>query len=97
MVKYKQFYTRMLNQNEELFRNFTKAYEDYTNDSSKKSEFDEIGREVNMVVKRTENKLCMQTDIGKFSNFSSNLADKFWVLVRENYPYIDKVGVETKK
>ena len=92
MVKYKQFYTRMLNQNKELFESFARVYELFEQDSAKyKEQFNTIGKEINVIVRRTDNKLCAQTELSQFNKFSSGLSDKFWEIVRENYPYIDKV------
>jgi len=93
MVKYKEFYTRMINQNKELFENFSKVYKQFEKEPEKfKEEFNTIGREVNVVVRRTDNKLCAQTEQSNYNKFSMGLSDKFWEMVRENYPYIDKVS-----
>ena len=93
MVKYKEFYTRMINQNKELFENFAKAYEQFVTDPEKyKEQFNTIGKEINVIVRRTDNKLCAQTELSQYNKFSSGLSDKFWEMVRENYPFIDKVS-----
>lgn len=92
MVKYKEFYTRMINQNKELFDEFSKVYDLFEQDSEKyREQFNAIGKEINVIVRRTDNKLCAQTELSQYNKFSTGLSDKFWEIVRENYPYIDKV------
>ena len=93
MVKYKDFYIRMINQNRQLFIDFTSAYERFMLDPDKnKEEFNRLGKEVNIIVRRTDNKLCSQTEQSNYNKFSVGLSDKFWEMVRENYPFIDKVS-----
>jgi len=83
----------MINQNKELFDNFSRLYDLMQQDEQKyKNEFNVIGKKVNVVVRRTDNKLCAQTELSQFNKFSISLSNKFWEIVRENYPYIDKVS-----
>jgi hypothetical protein len=61
--------------------------------SKYEEEFNKIGKEVLGVVREYENRLCADTERGKFIKYSSGLAEKFQEEVRKNFPSIDKVGI----
>jgi len=84
----------MLEENKELFDNFTAVHEAYVvNPEMNKARFNEIGRDVMDVIRDYERILCGKTESGQYGKFSSNLSQKFWDEVRRVYPKINFVGV----
>lgn len=95
MVKYKEFFKIMFEQNKEQFQKFMLLNQDYLKDKKKfKEQFDREGREVLDIVQFWERKLCKQMESGNKSVYSSNLADKFREEVKKIFPCIDEVGVK---
>lgn len=94
MQKYQTVFARMLEENKELFDNFTAVHEAYVvNPEMNKARFNEIGRDVMDVIRDYERILCGKTESGQYGKFSSNLSQKFWDEVRRVYPKINFVGV----
>ena len=88
----------MLEENQELFQDFEKVHARYDLDPKLWQEkFNEVGEPVMEAVKRYEDKLCRHSEKGKYANFSAGLADKFWELVRQEFPKIDFVGVKISR
>lgn len=93
MSKHQQYYQAMIDQNLSLFSQFQDIHDKYVLDSKKwQTEYNEVGSRVVEIVREWERKLCSESEKGKFGKFSNNLADKFWELVRQDYPRIDFVG-----
>lgn len=93
-AKYKQYYERMVEQNQELFNEFKELHDRYDNDQEGlQKEFNEKGEEIMELVREWENKLCMQSEKGGFSNFTSKLAEKFRDELRKDFTFIDHVGL----
>jgi hypothetical protein len=82
--KYQKQYLEMLKINRKVF-------EELKLKSAKRNslEFKEIQLKALRIVRRNEDLLCSKTENTKFSNFSLGLSDKFWELVRADYPEID--------
>lgn len=94
MQKYQTIFARMLDENKELFDNFTAVHEAYIlNPEMNKARFNEVGAEVMDVAREYERILCGKTESGQYGKFSSNLSQKFWDEVRKMYRKIDFVGV----
>ena len=95
MQKYQTIFARMLDENKELFDNFTQVHEAYIlNPDANKARFNTLGREVMDVIRSYERILCGKTESGQYGKFSSNLSQKFWDEVRKVYRKIDFVGVQ---
>lgn len=95
MQKYQKNYELMIDQNKELFTQFQQIHDEYVlNPEANKSRFNEIGSQVQDVIRHYENILCGKTENGGKGKFSSNLSQKFWDLVRKDFPKIDFVGVK---
>ncbi len=95
MTKYKQIFDEMIKKNRELFIKFKITHDMYANDKKTWSnQFNEEGEKVLEIIREYENILCKHSEQGKYSKFSGNLAEKFWIEVRKNYPKIDFVGVK---
>jgi hypothetical protein len=98
MSKYQQYFQNMLKTHQELFDQFTVIHQNYQNDPLKyQKEFDEVGRDVQDVVRKYENLLCAQSEGSGYSRYSSNLAEKFQKEVKILFPKIDCVGLEESK
>lgn len=94
MTKHEQYYIQMIDQNKELFNRFFKIHDKYQTDSATWQQlFNEEGKKVLEVLRQWEKKLCQQSEKGQYGKYSANLADKFWGLVRKDFPKIDFVGV----
>ena len=94
MTKYQKYFQQMLERNEQLFREFKTIHDHYVTDPSKwQEEFNARGEKVLAVLREWENRLCAHSERGQYGKFSSNLADKFWQVVRSYYPKIDFVGI----
>lgn len=95
MVKYKEFFNMMVEQNKERFQKFMILCQDYGKDKKKfKPEFDKEGLEIRDIVEFWERKLCKQMEGGNKAVYSSNLADKFRAEVKKIFPPYDEIGVK---
>jgi hypothetical protein len=94
MTKHEQYYQEMIDNHSELFFQFQDLHDQYVLQPEKlQKEFNEVGVKVMDVIREWERKLCQHSERGKFGKYSDKLADKFWNLVRKDYPKIDFVGV----
>jgi len=82
--KFEKQYNEMIEINKNLFDELKEKSSNLNSE-----EFREIQRKVVRVIRRTEDRLCSKTENAKFASFSTNLADRFWELVRANYPEVD--------
>jgi len=95
-TKYKEFFQKMLDNNRELFDEFTKAHNKYQLDQdNNQEEFNEIGRDVQKVIREWEQKLCGRSEGSGYAQYTASLAEKFWAEVRAMYPMVDHIGLET--
>lgn len=95
MTKYQQVFQNMLDKNSELFNEFKKIHDLYEVDPAKyQKQFDEIGRDVQDVIRRYENILCGKSEGSGYSKFSTQLADKFHAQIKSVFPKIDCIGLE---
>lgn len=95
MTKHEKYYMEMIEQNRDLFNQFMDIHDKYVKDQfSWQVKFNIIGEKVVEIIREWERKLCRNTERGQYGVFSANLADKFWNLVRKDFPKIDFVGVK---
>jgi hypothetical protein len=95
MQKYQTIFQRMLEENKELFDNFTAVHEAFVlNPDVNKTRFNDVGTEVLDVVREYERILCGKTESGQYGKFSGNLSQKFWDEIRKVYPKINFVGIK---
>lgn len=94
MTKHQQYFQDMLESHKKLFDEFSHIHNEYVNDAQKwQPTFNEKGQEVLQIIRRYENMLCAKSESGKYSKFSSKLADKFWGMIRAKFSKIDFVGM----
>ncbi|OGG14612.1 hypothetical protein A2773_02385 [Candidatus Gottesmanbacteria bacterium RIFCSPHIGHO2_01_FULL_39_10] len=95
MAKYQDYYQKMVEDNQDLFDSFKIIHDNYlVNPDAWKDKFNNIGTEIMDIIKDYENRLCGKSEGSKYSVFSTGLSDKFWTLIRKNYPKIDFIGVK---
>ena len=97
MRQYQTIYQQMIDENKKLFNRFFKIHEQYFMDpKANQNEFNTIGREIQEIIHMYERRLCGKTESGVYSKFSQGLSEKFWGLVRNDFPKIDFIGVIVK-
>jgi len=94
MTKYQEYFEKMLTENKPLFENFRNVHQKYTLDQTIwQSDFNEAGSKIVDVIRDYENRLCANTERGMYTKFSGGLSEKFWNLIRKDFPLIDNVGL----
>lgn len=85
----------MLEKNPELFNEFRRIHDQYTLAPEQyQEEFNTVGRKVQDVIRRFENILCGKSETSGYSQYSSNLAQKFQDEIRTHFPKIDFIGIK---
>lgn len=96
--KFKVYYQKMIDENRVLFDKFAKVIEGLKPEQlSTATEFHQVGQEVLDVVRDFDRRLCAAMGRGLYSVYSEKLSQKFWDLVRQDFPQIDLVGVKIKQ
>jgi gamma-glutamylcysteine synthetase len=91
--KFKQIFDEMLLQNKQLFDSFRQIHDQFMADpKAYQQQFNEIGRDVQDVIRRYENRLCSHSESAGFGKFTNNLADKFQEEIKKSFSKIDSVG-----
>ncbi len=94
MTKHEEYYQKMIDQNMKLFGQFQDIHDQYIlRPQTYQIQYNEIGGKVVEIIREWEKRLCMHSEGGQFGKYSAGLADKFWKLVRKDFPKIDFVGV----
>lgn len=84
----------MISENKKLFDEFNVVHDSYAkNPEVNRQKFNEVGRDVQDVIRDWENRLCSQSEKSSFGKFSAGLSDKFWDEIRKNYPLVDHIGL----
>jgi len=94
MRQYQIVYQTMIDEHKKLFDEFFVIHEKYAQNSREyQKEFNSIGENIRTVIHDYERKLCGKTEGGIYSKFSQNLSEKFWDVIRKDFPKIDYIGV----
>ncbi|MFZ2025093.1 MAG: hypothetical protein WAV51_02335 [Microgenomates group bacterium] len=94
MRQYQLTYQTMIDENKKKFDDFFKIHERYVADpKANQAEFTAVGREIQDIIHDYERRLCGKTEGGMYSKFSQNLSEKFWEIIRKDFPKIDYIGV----
>jgi hypothetical protein len=98
MSRYKDYFQKMVDENKEVFDEFTLLHDKYALDNGTfQKELNLKGVRVLEIIKDYENRLCSNTERGMYIKYSGGLAEKFQEEIRKHYPYIDHIGlIETK-
>jgi hypothetical protein len=98
MVKYKEYFQKMVNENKDIFVAFKKVHDAYSkNKAMYQEEFNVQGDKVRKVIEEWDHRLCSYMEGGKNASYSAKLSEKFWDEVRIYFPLIDFVGVKVRK
>lgn len=88
--KYKKIADEMFESNSSLFKEYVEIMDKYDLDKNQfKDRALELQRKLLRIIKIAEDKLCMHSETNGYANYSSTLADKFWMEVRIRMPRID--------
>ena len=94
MVKYKEYFQKMLADNKSVFDSFKKLHDKYAlNPDLHQKELNKKGEKVLMLVREYENRLCANTERGVYSKFSTQLAEKFQNEVHTHFPMVVSIGL----
>lgn len=97
-AKYKEYYQKMLTDNQEKFEKFRKIHDLYEKDSEKMQEkYNEIGKQILEIVNEYENRLCSQSEKGGYGHYTPRLAEKFRDVIRKDFPLFDHIGIIVEK
>jgi len=95
MPKHELYYQKMIDENLSLFGKFQDIHDKYVLDPAAfQIKYNEIGESVVSIIRDWERRLCRESERGSYGKYSAILADKFWNLVRKDFPKIDFVGVK---
>ncbi len=98
MTKYREYFKKMLDENEELFAEFKEKHANYALDMNNlQEEFNEVGKRVFKVIREYENRLCNRSESNGYGSYTGGLAQKFMDEIRGLFPHIDRVGIIVKK
>lgn len=94
-TKCQTYYDRAKTQNAALFATFSEAHDLYVLNPQKwEARFNKDGLPVLDILRATERQLCAGMERGKFGAYSNKVAEKFWQIVKKDYPLIEYVGVK---
>lgn len=95
MTKHEIYYQKMIDENSQTFNDFMELHDKYALDSVQyQAQYNIMGEKIVTIIRDWERRLCRESERGQYGKFSAGLADKFWVLVRKDFPKIDFVGVK---
>lgn len=98
MVKYKQYYQQMADENTALFARFKEIHDQFVEDRVTWSDqFNLVGQQVVDVIRVWDKRLCSAMNRGVYSGYSQQLSEKFWAEVKKHFSHIDMVGVKIVK
>ena len=97
MTKFKEYFQRMIEQNQDAFDKFRNVHNEYVlNPDPNQENYNIEGAKILKIIKEWESKLCHQQE-KTYSQYAGKLAEKFWQEVRKEYPMIDHIGIIVKK
>lgn len=98
MTKYKEYVSKMIDENKEIFDKFRELHDRYALNQDELQEiFNKEGEKIVELLREYEDRLCRQTEKGGYSLFSGKLAEKFQDEVRKVFPYVDYIGLKVEK
>lgn len=96
-TKYQIFYDRARESRPDLFRAFKEVHDSYSAHPKKfEEQFHTEGIKVLDILRDAERRLCAGQMRGGYGAYSQGLSEKFWELVRKDFPLIDQVGVRKR-
>lgn len=93
MVKYKEYFKKMCEENKKVFDEFLYIHNLYKeNKKTNQVVFNEQGMVVRRIIEDWDKRLCNTMEKGNNATYSQKLSEKFWGEVRILFPLIDFVG-----
>lgn len=93
MIKFKEYFKTMCEENKHIFGEFQFIHDLYkANKKANQVVFNEQGIVVRHIIEDWDRKLCGRMERGKNATYSARLSEKFWGEVRLRFPLIDFVG-----
>ena len=93
MVKYKEYFKKMCDENKKVFDEFLYIHDLYkANKKANQVVFNEQGMVVRRIIEDWDRRLCNTMEKGNNATYSARLSEKFWGEVRTIFPLIDFVG-----
>lgn len=93
MVKYKEYFKKMCEENKKVFDDFLFIHNLYKeNKKANQVIFNEQGMAVRRIIEDWDRRLCNTMEKGNNASYSARLSEKFWGEVRTLFPLIDFVG-----
>lgn len=97
-TKYQQYYELLVQNNRTLLAQFKPVHDRLAaGDNSATNDFHRLGRDVLDAIRSYERRLCSGMERTNNSVYSNQVAEKYWQLIRKDYPLIDQVGVTTRQ
>ncbi len=97
-AKYKKFYKLMREKESELFEEFAQSHQAYKENKEKaQDEFNRVGEKVLDVIRDWDRRLCSAMGRTVYGQYSQQVSEKFWDLIREDFDQIDMVGVKIER
>lgn len=94
-AKFKQYFQMMLEDNKEMFENFKDIHDHYVMEPQKYQKlFNQYGQEILDIVQEYENRLCSKSEGGGYGKYSTALADKFRLEVKNYLPKVNSIGLQ---
>ncbi len=93
-TKSQQTYDLLKKNQAKTYANFIKVHQNFSlNPDKNRLEFNRIGRDFVSLVRAYERRLCGGMEKSNNSVYSAKVSEKYWQLIREEFPLIDQVGV----
>jgi len=81
-----------------LFVEFGQIHQAYHNNpQANQAEFNRVGERVMDVIRDWDRRLCSAMGKTVYGQYSQQVSEKFWDLVRQEFEQIDMVGVKIEK
>lgn len=93
-TKSQQTYDLLKQNQAQLYQDFARVHADFAAHPEKnRARFNQIGRDFVGIVRSYERRLCGGMERTNNSVYSTGVSEKYWALVRQDFPLIDQVGV----
>ncbi len=97
-TKSQQVYDLLKQNQAQLYHDFAKIHRQFAADpETHRAKFNNLGRDFISIVRTYERRLCGSMERTNHSVYSTGVSEKFWSLIRAEFPQIDQVGLITKK
>lgn len=79
-----------------IWQEFRQIHDNFAQDNDKyRADFNRVGRDFINLARGYERRLCGGMERTNNSIFSATVGEKYWGLIRKEFPLIDQVGVIT--